>query len=114
MHEMSLAEGIVQIIEDAAVREGFRRVKTVRLEVGELAGVECESLRFCFDAASRGGVAAGCELQIIPIPGEGWCMQCEAATPLHQLYDACGRCGSHQVQAVAGREMRVRDLLVDD
>lgn len=113
VHEMSLAEGIVQIIESAAARDGFRRVKSVCLEIGELAGVECEALRFCFDAVARGGVAAGSELQIIRTPGEGWCLKCAAKTPIHALFDPCEVCGGYEVQAIGGREMRVRDLLVD-
>jgi len=103
----------MQIIEEAAAREGFRRVKSVRLEVGELAGVECEALRFCFDAVTRGGIAAGCALEILQTPGEGWCLRCAAKTPLHRLFDPCPQCGGHQVQPLGGSELRVRDLLVD-
>jgi len=110
---MSLAEGVLQVVEDAAGAQGFTKVRTVRIEVGELAGVECEALRFCFDAVTRGSIAEGCALEIISVPGEGWCMQCAAKTPIHELFGACGTCGGHQVQAVGGREMRVRDILVD-
>ena len=49
MHEMSLAEGIRQIVEDAGRSQGFGKVKIVVLEIGELSSVEPESLRFCFD-----------------------------------------------------------------
>ena len=38
MHEMSLAEGVLQIIEDSAKSQNFSRVKTVWLEIGKLAG----------------------------------------------------------------------------
>jgi hydrogenase nickel incorporation protein HypA/HybF len=110
---MSLAESVMQIIEDAAAKQSFGCVKVVRLEVGELAGVESEALRFCFDAVTRGGIAEGCRLEIIAMPGEGWCLQCEAKTPLRRLFDACARCGSYRVRPVAGSEMRVRDLMVE-
>ncbi|MCB2004104.1 MAG: hydrogenase maturation nickel metallochaperone HypA, partial [Rhodoferax sp.] len=40
MHEMSLCESIMQIIEDEAQRQGFERVIRVRLEIGRLSGVE--------------------------------------------------------------------------
>ena len=113
MHEMSLAEGVMQIIEEAGASKGFGRIKSVRIEVGELAGVQCEALRFCFDAVTRGGIAEGCELEIITIPGEGWCLQCSARTAIHELFDACPVCGGCQVQAVGGRELRVRDILVE-
>ena len=38
MHEMSIAEGIIEIVERTAGRSGVTRVKEVRIEVGELAG----------------------------------------------------------------------------
>ena len=41
MHEMSIAEGIIEIVERTAGRSGVTRVKEVRIEVGELAGVDC-------------------------------------------------------------------------
>ncbi|MBL8499629.1 MAG: hydrogenase maturation nickel metallochaperone HypA, partial [Nitrosomonas sp.] len=37
MHELSLAESILQLIEDAAVEQQFTQVKTVWLEIGQLA-----------------------------------------------------------------------------
>ncbi|MCK9214813.1 MAG: hydrogenase maturation nickel metallochaperone HypA, partial [Rhodoferax sp.] len=39
MHEMSLAEGVLQLIEDAARRDGFNKVSAVWLEIGQLSGV---------------------------------------------------------------------------
>ena len=57
MHEMSLAEGVLQIIEETARREGARRVKQVVLEIGRLSSVEASALAFCFDVVTRGSVA---------------------------------------------------------
>ena len=36
MHEMALSEGVMQIVEANARSQGFRRVKAVWLEIGEL------------------------------------------------------------------------------
>ena len=66
---MSLAEGMLQIIEDHAAKAGFARVKTVWLEIGALSGVETEAMRFCFDAVTRGSVADGAALEIVVVPG---------------------------------------------
>ena len=52
MHEMSLAEGIIQLVEDAARADGCNKVKVIWLEIGQLAAVEKEALRFCFDAVT--------------------------------------------------------------
>ena len=34
MHEMSICEGILQVLEKEAGRQGFQRVKGVWLEIG--------------------------------------------------------------------------------
>ena len=57
MHEMSLAEGILQIVEETAAHQGFKRVTEVRLEIGALSGVEIEALSFCLDVVLKGSVA---------------------------------------------------------
>jgi hydrogenase nickel incorporation protein HypA/HybF len=113
MHEMSLAEGVLQIIEDAAKEQDFRRVKTVWLEIGRLAGVEVEAMRFCFEAVTRDSVAQSAELQIIETPGRAWCMQCADTVEVQALYDACPRCGGYQLQVTGGNEMRVKELDVE-
>jgi hydrogenase nickel incorporation protein HypA/HybF len=112
MHEMSLAEGVLQLIEDAARAQRFSRVTTVWLEIGQLAGVEVEAMKFCFDAVTRDSIAAGARLEIIATPGSGWCMQCSASVPLAEVFGACPQCGRHQVQVTGGTEMRVKELEV--
>jgi hydrogenase nickel incorporation protein HypA/HybF len=113
MHEMSLAEGIVQLVEDAARADGCSKVTAVWLEIGQLAAVETESLRFCFDAVTHGSIAEGARLEIIVTPGQGWCMKCEGNVPVTTLYDPCPVCGSHQIQVTGGSEMRVKEFEVE-
>ncbi|HEX5635164.1 MAG TPA: hydrogenase maturation nickel metallochaperone HypA [Gemmatimonadales bacterium] len=110
MHEMSLAESIVQIVEETARQHGGRRVTSVRLEIGQLAGVELEALRFCFDAASRESVATGAALVIDQPTGRAWCMPCGGSVTVGSLVDPCPDCGSHQLQVTGGTELRVRDI----
>lgn len=113
MHEMSLAEGILGIIEDAARDQGFARVREIRLEIGALSGVEPESLRFCMDAVLAGSIGEGARLELEILPGTGWCLACGETVPIAALYGACPKCGSYEVQATRGTEMRVKDLLVE-
>ncbi|AGA33708.1 [NiFe] hydrogenase nickel incorporation protein HypA [Thioalkalivibrio nitratireducens DSM 14787] len=113
MHEMSLAEGILQIIEDQAAQRGFHRVRRVRLEVGELSGVELDALRFGFDAVMADSIASGAVLEIVEVPGEGWCLDCNTTVAIGALFDACPLCGSYRVRASGGMDMRVLDLEVE-
>jgi len=113
MHEMSLAESILQIVESAAAAKEFVRVREVRLEIGALAGVEIDALRFCLDVVFNDSVAAGANLEIEPVPGQGFCLDCAESVPIQALYEACPRCGGYLVQATGGTEMRVKNLLVE-
>lgn len=112
MHEMSLAEGVLGLIEDSAAANSFTRVKTVWLEIGALSGVEPEAMRFCFDAVVKGTLAEGARLEIIATEGQGWCQSCDQAVPLRLRYDLCPRCG-HAVRPTGGMEMRVKELEVE-
>lgn len=112
MHEMALTESIVEIVTEAARKEGFDRVRVVRLEVGALAHVEPEALRFCFDAVSRGTVAEGATLDIMRVTGEGWCLDCGKTVPLEERFGPCPECGQSHVQMTSGDELRVAELEV--
>jgi hydrogenase nickel incorporation protein HypA/HybF len=113
MHEMSLAEAVVKIAEQAARAQGFSRVKAVWLEIGALAQVEPEAMRFCFDAVTRDSIAQGARLEIVSMPGAAWCTRCCETVPVHALYDDCPRCGSLRLQVTGGQEMRVKELEVE-
>lgn len=113
MHEMSLAMGVLQIDEEAARAQHFRRVRSVLLEIGELSMVEAEAMRFCFDAVSRGTLAEGAVLNVVEVAGQGLCFNCNMTVPLAALYDPCPACGGHPVQATGGTEMRVKELEVE-
>ncbi|MCC4114569.1 hydrogenase maturation nickel metallochaperone HypA [Aromatoleum toluclasticum] len=113
MHEMSLAESVRGIVEDAAAAQGAKRVKTVVLEIGELSAVEAEALRFCLDVVLRDSIADGAALEIDAVPGTGWCLACDRSVPLAQRYDACPECGAYQVRPTGGMEMRVKEIEVE-
>ncbi|MBR9885245.1 MAG: hydrogenase maturation nickel metallochaperone HypA [Oceanospirillales bacterium] len=110
---MSIAEGIVQTLEDQARVQHYSRIKTVWLEIGPLAAIEKESLLFCFDAVTRGTLAENARLDIIDLPGEAWCLACASRVAITQRYDSCSECGSYQLQVTRGDELRIKELEVE-
>jgi len=110
---MSLAEGVLQIVEDAAHEQQFARVKAVFIEIGQLSSVEPEAMRFCFDAVTRGTLAEGAQLEVIEVAGQGLCFSCNKTVPLTALYEPCPACGGYPVQPTGGTEMRVKELEVE-
>jgi len=110
MHEMSLAESVREIVEDTARASAAARVTLVRLEIGKLAQVEVDALRFAFEVVQRGSVAEGARLDIVESDGSAWCMQCSAAVIITRRGDACPACGSYQLQVTGGERMRVLEI----
>lgn len=112
MHEMSLCEGVVQLIEDQARTHRFAKVSTVWLEIGALAGVESEAMRFSFAAVASGTVADAARLEIIDIPGRATCPACKQTVQVNARFDACPGCGHYPLDITAGEEMRIKELEV--
>ena len=112
MHEMSLCEHVLQMLESEAAARNATRVSRVTLEIGGLAGVDVDAMRFCFDVVVRNPIADGAELAIQTPDGRGWCMQCAKTVSISARFDPCPQCGSHQVQVVGGDELLLKSLEV--
>ncbi len=109
---MSIAESLLELIEESGRHQGFSRVRTVGVKVGALGHVEPAALAFCFGAVSKGSVAEGANLTLTVVPGEGWCERCRHTIPLAERYAPCPTCGDH-VRLTAGEELRLAELEVE-
>lgn len=112
MHELSLSNGMLEIIRKQALEDGFERVLVVRLEVGALSCVERAALEFCFESVTRGSVAEGARLEILDVAGEAWCWDCENVVPLARRGEACERCGGYRLKVRDGEQVRLAELEV--
>lgn len=112
MHEMSLCEGILQVLEEQATSQQFERVKAVRLEIGRFSTVEEAALRFSFDVVMRGSLADSARLDIIHIPGQAFCFGCGQTVEIDDRLSDCPSCGGSRLVPSGGMEMRIKDLEV--
>ena len=78
------------------------------VEVGQLAAVLPDALRFCFGVCAQGTVLEGAELEIVEIPGQAICDACGGSVGLSTPYGACA-CGGY-LRIVGARELRVREM----
>ena len=113
MHEISLVESVVALIEDERRKQNFSRVRAIRLKVGTLGHAEPEALRFCFDAVTSGTIAGGARLEIEMVPGAGWCSACQRTVPLEERFSACLLCGNSYMRVTTGTELCLAELEVE-
>ena len=115
MHELSIAHGLVETVVDALADKPDLRVTVVNLQLGVLAGVEEESLRFCFDIATADTRLAGSRLAIEHVAARAYCATCSTdVTPTPPQWYRCPVCGTVCAQLSAGREMQVTSVEVVD
>jgi hydrogenase nickel incorporation protein HypA/HybF len=110
VHELALSQSIVDAVLQRAQQEGMQSVTRVVLELGTAAGVERESLCFCFDAVTRSTAAQGAELAIETVPLRGRCRECGLEFEPVGLVAPCPRCGTYAPIFTAGRELRVKSF----
>lgn len=107
MHELSIAESLIELVSDHAEREGASRVRTINLRLGELSGFR-RALHFCFEAVARGTACEGAQLAIEEVPLTVHCGHCDAVKQPRARYNfRCPTCGMPTPKVVTGREMQV-------
>lgn len=112
MHELSLCLNILQILERQSQLKCYKRIKTIWLEIGDLAGVEKEAILFNFPIAARNTLAENAQLNIIDIPGQAKCENCKIILNINNRFDACSVCGGYGLQVLGGDELRIYEVEV--
>ncbi|MEZ5308802.1 MAG: hydrogenase maturation nickel metallochaperone HypA [Pyrinomonadaceae bacterium] len=113
MHEISIAQSICEVAEQAVFANGGGRVISVFLKIGELSGVDSEALDFVWDAAISETSLEGSRLEIEKVPASFSCGACGAELFGRVLNTpVCEKCGS-LLRISGGREMEVSGLEID-
>ena len=112
MHEMSIAQSIVEIVEDVQREQGVARVDKVFVTVGKLVGIVPDSLEFSFQAITAGTRLDGAALVIESVPIRARCGGCGHTFEVESFVFRCERCEGTSLEIVAGNELVVREIEV--
>lgn len=110
MHELSLAQRLIEQVVAAAEAENAARVLRVIVAMGPYSGVEKTAFEFAFPFAADGTSAAGAELVIEEVPATIVCDRCHATNRAHPTRLVCPRCGSDRVDLKGGHTFLVREI----
>jgi len=111
VHELSIAESVVQV---ATRHARGRAVAKVTLRAGHLRQVVPSALEFAFELVAKDTVAEGATLAMEEVPAAGACRGCGSESKLADFPLRCGRCGSFDVEVIAGEELTVDSLELDE
>jgi hydrogenase nickel incorporation protein HypA/HybF len=114
MHEMSIANSVLEALEKEARRFPQGRIAKVGLRVGELAGVDPGALSFCWEAVVRGTNWEAVELEIEYSPRRHRCERCAREFVVKDFDIACPDCGEAHTVFAGGDELDLAFLEVDE
>ena len=111
---MSIAQNIIEIVEEISNENQVKRVKKVIVKIGKLVAVVPDSLLFCYEALTTGTHLESSKLEIDIIPILGKCKVCGKTFEVESYFFSCPFCESSDVKIMQGQELNVSELEVDD
>ena len=113
MHEMSLAQALVDQVTELAEQDGCQKVLSVDVSIGALSGVMRESLEFCFPVVAQGTQLEGTKLNVTEVPLKAECRDCHSITNPEPYEVTCVHCGSLNLMVLEGKDFKLVSLEVE-
>lgn len=115
MHELSIAQSIVEIVRNTVPTEHLQRVLKIQMQVGAMAGVVTDSLIFSFQAITDGTPLGHAQLVVETIPFRIRCTSCGEISIMDDGIMQCPVCQSMKTEVVSGNELYVMAIeMIDD
>ena len=113
MHEMSIAASMLEAVRAESARYDAH-VLAVGVKIGELSGVDSDSLRFCFDALVQDTDLAPLALEIELLPWRNRCRRCARDFTVQDYQTECPQCGSAETDLASGRELEFAYMEIEN
>lgn len=112
MHELSIVMSIVDIAERQAATVKAKAIDEIELDIGYLSTVEMNAFDFAWQQGIKSTLLENSERKVNRIKGKANCLECGVQFEINNVYDACPVCGEHFINITAGKELRVKSLVV--
>jgi len=113
MHEMSIAQSILDIVDEYMKKENSGKLAEVAIEIGELTAVVPDSLTFCYEVLVEDTPYRDSKISIHIIPLTGTCPACGITFKIKNFEFLCPNCQSPGIEVEGGQELRVSHLEVE-
>jgi len=113
VHELSVTQSLVDMVLEEAQKREIKKVTKVTIVIGELTGLESESIQFYFGVLSENTVAEGAELVFKKIKAQFKCGQCGNIFERVNFTFNCPVCGSTGVLVDKGKEFYIESIEVE-
>lgn len=113
MHELPVAESILDIALRHAQQAGAQRITAVQLVIGDLSSFIDESIQFYWDMISQDTLAQGAQLRFRRVPARVECRDCGRQFSPGKTITPCPHCASARLRVVEGDQLLVEAIEVE-
>jgi hydrogenase nickel incorporation protein HypA/HybF len=107
MHELSIAQNIIEIVKENVPEKDLCKVITIFLEVGDFSGIVSDSLLYCFDVIKSDTQLGNAKMEIKKIPFILFCNDCKSETTNNMGIRFCEKCSSNNTKIISGTDMQI-------
>jgi hydrogenase nickel incorporation protein HypA/HybF len=114
MHEMGIANSVLESVKAEVARHPGTLPSKVGLRIGEMAAIDQDALRFCFEAITRETELESLELEIEISPFRFRCSNCQHEFAVRDYETRCPQCASLETKFISGDELELAYLEVEE
>jgi hydrogenase nickel incorporation protein HypA/HybF len=114
MHELSVAQNIIEIIQQSVPKAEWNHVTAVRVKIGAVAGIVPDSLKFSFQAIASESEFSNVDLITECIPFRVHCCACNTDSENEDGFAICGECGSNDIKIISGTELQIKEIELEE
>jgi len=114
MHELGIAQSILERVQQESAQRNGARATKVGVRIGELSGVDPAALSFGFEVLVKGTLLEGLDLEIDYRKRMQRCFKCSREYESSMLFSVCPNCGSLETVCVAGDEIDLVFIELED
>lgn len=120
MHELSMAQGIINAVLETAEENNATEVNEITVEVGRLAMINPEQLEFILGVLVDNTILEDAKINFEEIPAEINCFDCQfhgdAILDDSDHYAPlvkCPKCDSLSVEVLNGKDIIVKNMVIE-
>jgi hydrogenase nickel incorporation protein HypA/HybF len=110
MHELSIAESLLEIVQEEGRKHGVSKVTRVCVRIGGLSNIVPEALSFSFEVIAENTIAEGAVLDIETVLAMGRCPTCGIDFEMDRGSFLCPECGGMASAVISGQELEIAHI----
>lgn len=113
MHEYPITEQLVKLAVQHCKEAGGKKVRSIKLVLGDYSGFVPESIHMYFDIIAEGTLCDGAEIEIKRVKPKLRCTSCGEFFERELYSFACPKCGNDGEPTDIGKEFYIDSIEIE-